>query len=260
MPKRLFAHYYVAGLISLAAIIYVWEARISQSPGEITTTHPMTLAAAAILALSIAQCLRRIYECYFVHIFATASRMHLLFYILANFYYIFIPANLLDLPIEGMASERRILADSRRQHHLIPVVLGASMFGLWAQYQQYRHHLILAGLRRSLGLMGERCNEDSYKIPKGGWFDHVTCPHYTAEVLLYLSYGVLIWVDGRLPLQLPNSTDDIGVLCREYRYFITLGFVFANLLFAALGNHYWYLANFDEYKELNRKAMIPFIL
>ena len=277
VPKKYFLHYYVSGFVVISIIILLWGGSwlSSQSIDNddtvafTSTPHPMTPATAAILVTSTTQCLRRIYECCYVHTFATTSRMHLLFYILAIFYYVFIPANLVDLPFDHGASNKDVrlaAADSRQrlqQHQLmILVVVGATLFGFWAQYQQYRHHVILADLRKCADgpIIVKPSDNSPYKIPRGGWFEYVTCPHYTAEVLLYMSYGVLIWADDRLPLLLPNLTDSIMVLCREYRYYVTFAFVVANLLFAALNSHYWYSVNFDKYEDLNRKLMIPFIL
>lgn len=270
VPKSFFLHYYLAGFFTLVFVFGFWMARLtSESAGKSgSIAHPMTLATKAVLLVCTVHCVRRSYECYAVHKFSSSGRMHVLFYLIAIFYYIFIPAIVVDLP--GARLHRTIQTPPSDDSRMTVFVVIGTLFGLWAQYQQYRHHKILADLRqpesRTTNNLQTKTDTaaggdgiSTYKIPYGGWFEFVTCPHYTAEVLIYVAYGILIWADGRLPPLVPDLSKGILEVSWEYRYIVTLSFVFLNLLFAADESHQWYCQKFDEYKGLNRKVMIPFV-
>jgi hypothetical protein len=338
-----------------------------------TKTNMFTPATMALYVLCFIHCVRRSYECYCIHLFSPTSKMHVLFYIIAILYYVLIPAILFDLPIPchvaetvggdsnissracyrleyynyvaSIGSNNETLSSPSSSSVLsIASIVAVTCFGLWAQYQQYRHHCILANLRRrpprsstttsallvssnNIPSLSNGCESNttpssspshalpnsadganvsrtnttsvnssnvsvdinSYKIPMDGWFEYVTCPHYFAEVLLYLSYGILIGVDGRLPnlsrciyfyyflLAHPNNTASTSLLSEsssssytislyfiftilwEFRYIITFLFVVLNLQFAAIDNHNWYCMKFNNYSKLHRKTMFPFL-
>ncbi|KAG2497341.1 hypothetical protein HYH03_004502 [Edaphochlamys debaryana] len=77
---------------------------------------------------------------------------------------------------------------------------------------------------------------DLYVPPTGGLFERVSCPHYLAEILIYVALAVVLrGTEGSL---------------------LILGWVVLNLLLAAAANHKWYLATFPDYPK-GRKALIP---
>lgn len=121
-------------------------------------------------------------------------------------------------------------------------VLGMTMIcvNLWLQYEQHAHHDILAGLRRNavaktkLGHDDCDCNDvnsnpknnnsssgdndckrklpntrEQYSLPPyRRWFRYVLSPHYLAEILLYLSFAVLLEtsvVAEGVPTVVPNE-------------------------------------------------------
>ena len=203
--------------------------------------------------------------------------MHVFFYLIAVLYYVFIPAIVVDLPGAKLHHHTNQTSSANDDSSMTAIVVLGTLLGFWAQYQQYRHHKILADLRKpsadpitkdlqkatdttAAAAVGDG-TMNSYKIPVGGWFDYVTCPHYTAEVFIYVAYGILIWADGRLPplMVLPDLSKGIMELSWEYRYVVAISFVFLNLLFAADESHEWYCQKFAGYKGLNRKVMVPFV-
>ena len=79
----------------------------------------------------------------------------------------------------------------------------------------------------------------SYRIPRGGGFEWVSCPHYLAEILVYVGFAVLLVEYSVWP-------------------WLPVAWVFANLTLAAGLTHGWYLHKFKTYPR-HRKALIPYI-
>ena len=80
--------------------------------------------------------------------------------------------------------------------------------------------------------------ETGYKMPRGGLYEHVTCPNYLGELLEWVGFALASWSLA-------------GVAFAVYTA--------ANLLPRALANRRWYRERFPDY-PLDRKAVIPFIL
>lgn len=93
----------------------------------------------------------------------------------------------------------------------------------------FYHHYILSTLRKK--------GEKEYKIPKGGLFDFVVCPHYLFEVLGF-----------------------VGVSCIAQTLY-TLAFTAGTTLYL-IGRSYatkkWYLSKFDDFPK-DAKVFLPFI-
>eukprot|EP00850_Spirogloea_muscicola_P000309 SM000001S04711 [mRNA] locus=s1:1871941:1873974:+ [translate_table: standard] len=83
-------------------------------------------------------------------------------------------------------------------------------------------------------------NEKVYRVPYGDWFYYVSCPHYTAEVVIYIGF-------------LASSG------CGDVTLYLLLAFVFANLIIVAVPTHAWYRQTFESYPK-KRTAMIPYYL
>ncbi|CAI9091430.1 OLC1v1026464C1 [Oldenlandia corymbosa var. corymbosa] len=93
----------------------------------------------------------------------------------------------------------------------------------------FYHHFLLSRLRSP--------GEKQYKIPRGGMFDLVICPHYLFEILGF-----------------------VGVTCISqtvYALAFTLGTA-CYLSGRSLATREWYKSKFDDFPE-NTKALIPFI-
>ncbi|KAL9336852.1 hypothetical protein Peur_071340 [Populus x canadensis] len=77
-----------------------------------------------------------------------------------------------------------------------------------------------------------------YKVPRGGWFELVSCPNYLGEIVEWLGWAVMTW-----------SWAGFGFLL----------YTCANLVPRACANHEWYLEKFKEDYPKSRKAVIPFL-
>ncbi|KAK9920478.1 hypothetical protein M0R45_029033 [Rubus argutus] len=88
---------------------------------------------------------------------------------------------------------------------------------------------VLVGLKREGG---------GYKVPKGGWFELVSCPNYFGEIVEWLGWAVMTW-----------SWAGLGFML----------YTCANLVPRARANHRWYLEKFGEDYPKARKAVIPFL-
>ena len=124
------------------------------------------------------------------------------------------------MSISTTTSTNRIDMTTDQIRFLFAVVLC-----LYGQYQQYRHHVLLANLRNhqtsttttttstthqrnSTNGTGPKTDEDkqngdgtatidaattkNYSLPTSGWFQYVTCPHYLAEIIIYTSFALLL--------------------------------------------------------------------
>lgn len=80
----------------------------------------------------------------------------------------------------------------------------------------------------------------AHRVPVGGWFELVSCPHYFAELLIYISLGLVF---GGLSLT----------------WWLVVFYVFFNQALAAQLCHELYTSRFKSYPK-HRKAFIPFLL
>jgi 3-oxo-5-alpha-steroid 4-dehydrogenase 3 len=96
---------------------------------------------------------------------------------------------------------------------------------------------------------GGDSSSSPYALPRGPLFALVSCPHYSAEVLLYAALALLTRLRAQLPL-------------------LMLGWVAVNLALAARATHAWYARRFGEaylgsrdapwWRQ--RRALVPFFM
>lgn len=80
----------------------------------------------------------------------------------------------------------------------------------------------------------------AHKMPVGGCFELVSCPHYFAELLIYVSFSLLL--GGR-----------------SLTWWLLVLFVLMNQALAAQLCHEFYISKYKSYPK-HRKAFIPFVL
>ena len=191
--KRWFTLFYATGIVSTC---YFWQ-------------------PTAVHGLFLLHVVRRFYECCWVHRFR--GNMHVAGLLVGVLYYVFLPV-LLSTP-------------TTEQSWSTPAQAPWILLALWAQYQQHRHHVILANLRSNNNTPATR-----YTLPRGGWFRSVACPHYTAELVLYVALTML---DGS-----------------SFRLWVVLPWVVTHLGQSAWHSHQWYRGTFgNEYRV--KYALIP---
>lgn len=93
----------------------------------------------------------------------------------------------------------------------------------------FYHHCILSKLRKE--------GEKEYKIPQGGLFDLVICPHYLFEILGFIGISCI----SQTVYALAFTAGTIGYLTgRSY------------------ATRKWYLAKFEDFPK-DVKALVPYI-
>jgi 3-oxo-5-alpha-steroid 4-dehydrogenase 3 len=245
VQKKFFLHFYVCGLLSFA-VFY-----LGASFAAPTMDRNPTLV---LLGIHLS---RRLYECLHVHRWTPQSKMHLAGYLLGILHYMLLPLVFVSVP----SSHRKEVTVSslhfRDSESSQWIIAAASLFCLWAQYQQYRHHCLLARLRSPPNMNDTNNNNSSnaktvctYSLPVGGWFRFVTCPHYLAEILIYFAFAIL----------LEMQRGDYYHSTHRFRHFFLLGWVTTNLTVSALCNHDWYTKHFPNHTQLGRKAIVPLLL
>uniref|UniRef100_A0A0C9RQM0 TSA: Wollemia nobilis Ref_Wollemi_Transcript_22796_1035 transcribed RNA sequence n=1 Tax=Wollemia nobilis TaxID=56998 RepID=A0A0C9RQM0_9CONI len=106
--------------------------------------------------------------------------------------------------------------------------LGIFLFIVGMSGNLYHHHL-LSTLRKE--------GEKGYRIPQGGLFDLVVCPHYFFEIIDFVGMAFM----SQIPL----------AFCAAFM-------VFCYLLGRSLSTKSWYLKKFESFPS--RKALIPFLI
>ncbi|KAJ7961300.1 Steroid 5-alpha-reductase [Quillaja saponaria] len=87
-------------------------------------------------------------------------------------------------------------------------------------------------------LVGLKKKGKGYQVPRGGWFELVSCPNYFGEIVEWFSWAIMTW-----------SWTGLGFAL----------YTCANLVPRARANHRWYLEKFGEDYPKKRKAVIPFL-
>ena len=245
---RWFAYFYLWGLvwtvfISFLAFIHTagyeyiasflqFNVRVLQSepdkPSIVIPNGHIPLEVSLVLLLIQLQLCRRTYESFFITQFGS-SRMHLGHFVYGLFFY----TSLAPLALHQLDSGHQVthvpMKWSFWMHCTWKHVAGIVLF-LWSSLHQYKCHTILANIRE---------RNERYAIPEGDWFNYVGSPHYTAEILIYLS---LFLCSGchNLYLMYPLSS--------------TIGL----LLLSARITHNWYKKNFKDY-PIERKILIHWL-
>ncbi|GJM85367.1 hypothetical protein PR202_ga01812 [Eleusine coracana subsp. coracana] len=94
------------------------------------------------------------------------------------------------------------------------------------------HHYLLSRLRAD-----SRGGDKGYKIPKGGLFELVTCPHYLFEIMVFFGFAMISQTVFALAFASGTAAYLTGRSCATRR---------------------WYDSKFEEFPA-NIKALVPYI-
>ncbi|CAG10968.1 unnamed protein product, partial [Tetraodon nigroviridis] len=244
VPKRWFWHFYAisAGWNGILLFFYGNSIIYHQSYPpwltgllDILTGAPSIysqvpqLSTLLMLMLLCIHSLRRLLECLFVSVFSNGV-IHLAQYMFGLCYYIILGLTVLCMDRLGAAT-----GNLPSQLEWFHVVGGVLFFG--ASLLQHQSMVQLAKLRT--GQSGKVVSM-AHRVPVGGCFELVSCPHYFGELLIYVSLGLV--VGGR-----------------SQTWWLVVLYVFFNQALAAQLCHELYNSRFKSYPR-HRKAFIPFVL
>ncbi|XP_029443387.1 polyprenol reductase isoform X2 [Rhinatrema bivittatum] len=242
LPKRWFSHFYFVSvvwngflLLLLGRMLFFRVPLPTRLQAVLSTLNEATtyqnmgdeLSAFLVLELLWLHSVRRLMECLFLSVFSPGV-IHFVQYCFGLGYYIIIGLTILSqVSLDAWTN----LLEQARWHQ----VLGILIY-IWASCHQFKCHVILASLRKSES--GEVVNLD-HSVPYGDWFESVSCPHYFAELVIYVGMSVTFggW----------NLT-----------WWLVVMYVLFNQALAAVLCHEFYQKNFVSYPK-HRKALIPFV-
>ncbi|XP_035510021.1 polyprenol reductase [Morone saxatilis] len=244
VPKRWFWHFYAisVGWNALLLVLYLNLTFRHQSYPpwligslDILTGLPSTdsqvpqLSTVLVLLLLCVHSLRRLLECLFVSVFSDGA-LHLVQYVFGLGYYV--TMGLTVLCSDRLGKGTGTLLSQLDWIH----VAGIALFVV-ASLMQHQSMVLLARLRT--GKSGTVATL-AHRVPVGGWFELVSCPHYFAELLIYVSLSLVF---GGLSLT----------------WWLVVLYVLFNQALAAQLCHELYISKYESYPR-HRKAFIPFIM
>ena len=111
---------------------------------------------------------------------------------------------------------------------------GVLVFAVGAASNFYHHHLLLSRLRAGGGGAG---GKKVYKIPRGGLFEFVACPHYFFEIVAFFGFAMI------------SQT--------LYALAVAVGSL-AYLAGRSSATRKWYASKFEDFPA-SIKALVPYV-
>lgn len=168
VPKSYFTHFYITGMIVSLCLL------ASNDKSDVSMP----------LCLFLLHVSRRLYECLSITIYGD-SKIHLAGYVVGILHYVLVPISIDHINVNyNKPANALTLASS-----IIVFII--------ANILQFRFHYILFLAKIKMksnhhsisGTSGK--DKHKYPLPEGIGFDSVCCPHYTAEIIIYLSLWVM---------------------------------------------------------------------
>ncbi|KAL2916287.1 hypothetical protein HK105_204043 [Polyrhizophydium stewartii] len=235
VPKAWFEHFYLLGA--------AWNALLGACLLAMQATGAAAVPAHLWLVWTMieTQLVRRVVECRMWP--SAGSRMNVMYYLVGVFFYIGMPPTLL---IEGAAAAA---AHRPAAAHPAAVAVAVAQFVVGSVVQN-RVHAQLASMRRKLGSGTAAAAAETrdaaqppklkYPLPTGPLFALVACPHYTSEIVIYLSFFGL------------SGFSDLSAA-------IVAVFVATGLFLTADQQYNWYMRMYPKDAPPGWKRIIPFV-
>lgn len=234
VPKAWFAHMYMTSLAMCAAFLAL-ESLGGDSRGGLRSVLEGKLSCRFVVLVFFAMhSLRRYLESIYTFNYGKAE-MHIAGYLVGVLYYILVPLTL--------------FAEAGSESYAFKGIINlcGQLLFFGGNFAQNRFHNYLGKSKEGVTLVSgfdpSRNTQKKYKYPVGLGFDHVYCPHYTAEVVLYIGLNLMV----------PYSLALKAMLL----------FVAANLSITADKNYTWYLEKFPAQTKMKgyarRKRIFPYI-
>ncbi|XP_066141482.1 polyprenol reductase [Euwallacea fornicatus] len=249
VPKSWFKHFYICAfieftyLIWLVTMVYLFHMKVPSYVRFLLDCLCGTERIAFVPKhkVFIATCLmtiqvyRRLYDTQKISVFGNNSKLNLTHYVIGLIHY---PGVIL-----AILSEAPLFANSPSTIAEAPINLLSTTLSdkiavliFWLAWKhQFICTKILANLRKDKN--GNTVNSE-YKLPQGDWFDYLTAPHQTTEIVMYCCITWILW---------SNIT-----------WFFIFTWVLANQIETILLSHWWYQEKFEDFPK-TRKALIPFL-
>ncbi|VUZ43491.1 unnamed protein product, partial [Hymenolepis diminuta] len=209
VPKRWFCHFYFTSVfVSFTTLLT-------------SITHKDNLPTEIALLVVAIQAAKRLYENLFVQIFSE-SVMSVTHYFVGHYFYLTMP---LSIYWSGKSAQNK-------GYFMMGFYFICSMIVIMLQHIVV---LQLADTRRNV----PKDERNTYRLPTGYMFAHVTCPHFALEISLYAIIHLILGL-RRLP------------------FTATFIFILSNQLCSGMLNHMWYQRNYPEFAR-SRNIIIPFV-
>eukprot|EP00158_Paraphelidium_tribonemae_P008261 Partr_v1_DN28533_c2_g1_i2_m73753 putative Plays a key role in early steps of protein N-linked glycosylation by being required for the conversion of polyprenol into dolichol. Dolichols are required for the synthesis of dolichol-linked monosaccharides and the oligosaccharide precursor used for N-glycosylation. Acts as a polyprenol reductase that promotes the reduction of the alpha-isoprene unit of polyprenols into dolichols in a NADP-dependent mechanism len=201
VPKRWFTHFYAWGVVWNGCLLLLVESRGGVSWSQAVMQVHLT---------------RRFLESACMQVYSDASEMLVGHYVLGLLFY--------TVTCFALALESRV----------DPLSGGVAVFiFLAASVGQFQCHRELAAVRLR--------SSSKYQLMRTSWFKYVTCPHYTFEILIYVS---------------------LAVMSRSVSMVWCLVWVIVNLSILAVESRRWYRRRFPDDSQFisGRACLFPGVL
>uniref|UniRef100_A0A3Q3C495 Polyprenal reductase n=1 Tax=Haplochromis burtoni TaxID=8153 RepID=A0A3Q3C495_HAPBU len=274
VPKRWFWHFYAVsvgwnGLLLVLYLSFIFQHQsyplwLSDFLDILTGAHSSDsqvpqLSTVLVQLLLWVHSLRRLLECLFVSVFSDGA-MHLVQYMFGLGYYImlgltilccdrmekglswcFLCASMCTIPwficFVVLMLPPFLLERSSLLSQLDWLLVAGFLLFIWASWLQHQSMVLLARLRTGKSGTVETL---THRVPKGGWFELVSCPHYFAELLIYISLSFVFR----------------GL---SFTWWLVVLYVLFNQALAGQLCHDLYISKYKSYPR-HRRAFIPFVL
>lgn len=237
IPKKMFAHLYVIGASCALwnVISEIAQQNFTANAGVLECiTHILHSRLLLVLLLWTLHVLRRLFESLLITRYGD-SRMHVAGFVAGLVHYVAVPLCFREGNDAGSESDsdRDIFCLSFQDIILMGV---PCLIFLFANYIQSETHFIL--FRMKAEQLATSCSE--YKLPTRSWFKLMCVPHYTAEVIIYLSLALL------MP-------------CRHWSSKLLVVWVTSNLSVVASRQYVWYQQQFPDEIPTPWYRLLPYV-